>query len=323
MVSVCASRGCADFGGRLQLQGVNSEALQSRDTPLKVAIIGCSGMLGSTAFRLLDTLFPGEVYATARSASAAGYLEPRLAARVTSGIDVENVDSLVKFFSQVRPTVVVNCVGVVKQLASANDPLVSIPINAIFPHRLARLCEIAGARLIHISTDCIFTGRKGNYNESDTPDAEDLYGRSKLLGEVDYPNAVTLRTSIIGPEVGGKNGLVEWFLSQRGEVQGYRKAIFSGLTTDALARLIAAHVIPNHLLRGVYHVSADPISKYDLLKLVKDVYGVDTAIQPTDSVALDRSLDSSRFRKATGYKPPSWRELIVDMRAFSDKRQQV
>ncbi|CAO4151033.1 dTDP-4-dehydrorhamnose reductase [Methylorubrum thiocyanatum] len=275
-------------------------------------------MLGSAAFQYLSDRFPGSVYATARS-PAVKRIFPRDAANITVGIDVENADALTGFLRDVRPDVVLNCVGVVKQLASAEDPLVAIPINSIMPHRLARLADLVGARLVHISTDCVFTGRKGDYRESDVPDAEDLYGRSKLLGEVDYPNAVTLRTSIIGREIGSRNGLVEWFLSQSGAVRGYKRAIFSGLTTDELVRVIVERVLPNPGLRGVYHVSVDPISKFDLLGIVRDAYGVVTEIEPDDAVAIDRSLNSDRFRAATGYAPPSWPDLIRSMRRFDEE----
>lgn len=276
-------------------------------------------MLGSAAFQYLSHRFPGEVYGSARSAAAKRIFPADLAKNLVIGIDVDNADALAGFLREVRPDVVLNCVGIVKQLASAEDPLVAIPINAILPHRLARLADLVGARLVHISTDCVFTGRKGDYRESDASDAEDLYGRSKLLGEVDYPNAVTLRTSIIGREVGSRNGLVEWFLSQSGRVRGYRKAIFSGLTTDELVRVIAEHVLPNPDLRGVYHVSVDPISKFDLLGIVKEIYGVSTEIEPDDAVAIDRSLNSDRFRAAVGYAPPAWPDLIRNMRRFDDE----
>lgn len=275
-------------------------------------------MLGSAAFRLLSEQFPTEVYGTVRSAAAAQAFGAQLAEHLTTGVDAENVDALAEFLAKIRPEIVINCIGVVKQLASSSDPLVSIPINAILPHRLARLCALGRARLIHVSTDCVFAGRKGGYVETDQPDAEDLYGRSKLLGEVDYPNAVTLRTSIIGHEIGSRNGLVEWFLAQRGAIKGYRRAIFSGLTTDELVRVIADRVIPNPSLRGVYHVSAEPISKFDLLMAVKQAYALDVAIEPSDGVVVDRSLDSTRFRLATEYNPPTWPELVQKMRTFGN-----
>jgi dTDP-4-dehydrorhamnose reductase len=218
----------------------------------------------------------------------------------------------------VRPEVVVNAVGLVKQLAAADDPLAALPVNAMLPHRLARLCALAGARLVHVSTDCVFAGSRGGNRESDTPDATDLYGLSKLLGEVvDAPHAITLRTSIIGHELGSAHGLVGWFLAQTGRVKGYRRAVFSGLPTVELARVIRDHVLPRPELHGLYHVSAAPIDKDTLLRLVAARYGHAIEIDADDRVVIDRSLDSSRFRAATGYAPPDWPELVARMHAFA------
>jgi dTDP-4-dehydrorhamnose reductase len=192
-----------------------------------------------------------------------------------------------------------------------------IPINSILPHRLANLCELAEARLIHISTDCVFSGEKGGYVEKDFSDAKDLYGRSKYLGEVDYPNSITLRTSIIGHELNSSKSLINWFLSQEGSVKGYKNAIFSGLPTNEMAKVIRDYVIPNPSLKGLYQVSADPISKFDLLQLVSDVYGKIIQIIPDDLVKIDRSLNSEKFCKATGFKPKPWPQLIKEMYEFN------
>jgi dTDP-4-dehydrorhamnose reductase len=274
-------------------------------------------MLGSMAYRLMSRQPSLTVFGTARSGHVCRFFDEQLRKNIVTDVDAENPDALAGTLRDLRPNVVLNCIGVVKQLATAKDPLTSIPINSILPHRLARLCDLGGARLIHISTDCVFNGRRGNYRESDPPDAEDLYGRSKLLGEVDYPNAITLRTSIIGPELSSCNGLVEWFLSEKGPVKGYRKAVFSGLTTDELTRVVTDFVLKRPELRGTYHVSAEPIDKYRLLNIVKDVYGVETEIGLDEEMAIDRSLDSSRFREATGYRPPAWPQMIQGMRAAS------
>jgi dTDP-4-dehydrorhamnose reductase len=256
------------------------------------------------------------VFGTARSGDTRRFFDEPLRKNIVSGVDAENPDALAGTLRDLRPDVVVNCIGVVKQLASAKDPLVAIPVNSVLPHRVARFCDLLGARLIHVSTDCVFSGRRGNYRESDAPDAEDLYGRTKLLGEVDYPNAVTLRTSIIGRELSTRNGLVEWFLSEKGAVKGFSKAIFSGLTTDELTRVILEFVLDRPALRGTYHVSAEPIDKYRLLNIVKEAYGATTEIVLDEEVTIDRSLDSSRFRDATGYRPPAWSEMIESMRGL-------
>jgi dTDP-4-dehydrorhamnose reductase len=286
------------------------------DSKTTVLVLGATGMLGHTVLRFLAGSSDLAVWGSVRSSAGAAALPGGLRSRLLAGIDVESGDSLAKAIAAVRPDVVVNCVGVVKQLAAAGDPLAAIPVNSILPHRLARLCELAGARLVHISTDCVFCGTKGMYGEQDPADARDLYGLSKYLGEVDYPHAVTLRTSIVGPELQSAHGLVGWFLSQSGRVKGFRKAIFSGLPTVELARVIRDYVLPRPQLRGVLHVSSAPISKYDLLRLVAQEYGSHTEIAPDETLVIDRSLDSRRFRDLTGYAPPDWPELVRSMREF-------
>jgi dTDP-4-dehydrorhamnose reductase len=284
--------------------------------PKRVLVLGASGMLGNAVLRLFAGSEGFDARGTVRSPASLRQLPENLRQRLETGVDVENPDSLAGVLARVRPDVVINCVGVVKQLAEADDPLAAIPINALLPHRLARLCAVAGARLVHVSTDCVFSGARGMYTEADFPDANDLYGRSKYLGEVDYPNAVTLRTSIIGHELASAHGLVGWFLSQQGSVKGYRRAVFSGLPTVELARVIRDHVLPRPELHGMYHVSAEPINKYELLKLVAEAYGKAIEIQPDERLVIDRSLDSRRFRELTGYTPPSWPQLVRSMREF-------
>ena len=283
---------------------------------MKVLVLGVSGMLGNAVFRLLADSSGFDVAGTARSSSSVSRLREDLRAKVIPGVDVEQFDSLARAFAIAKPDAVINCIGLVKQLAEADDPLAALPINSILPHRLARLCEVAGARLVHISTDCVFLGTKGLYKESDAPDAQDLYGRSKLLGEVDYPNAVTLRTSIIGHELGSQHGLIGWFLAQTGEIRGYTRAIFSGLPTVELATIIRDRVLPDSSLRGLYHVAASPIAKFDLLTLVGRQYQRSTRILADDRVFIDRSLDGSRFAQSTAYVAADWPELIRRMHTF-------
>ena len=283
---------------------------------MKVLILGVSGMLGSAMFRTFAEAPAFTVYGSARGEGAARHFDAALRDRIVPGVDVEQHDSLVRAFAAIRPDLVINCVGVVKQLAAAADPLQTIPINAMLPHRLAALCQAGGARLVHISTDCVFSGAKGMYQETDFPDADDLYGRSKLLGEVDYPNAITLRTSIIGHELGGSRSLLNWFLAQQGSTRGFTRAVFSGLPTVVLARLIRDVIVPQPALRGLYHVAAAPINKYELLQLIARVYGKQIDIVADDALVIDRSLDASRLRAATGYQAAPWPELISAMHAF-------
>jgi dTDP-4-dehydrorhamnose reductase len=201
-------------------------------------------------------------------------------------------------------------------LAAAKDPVLSLTINSLLPHRLQRLAIAEGARLIHISTDCVFNGRTGMYTEDDPSDATDLYGRTKFLGETSGPGALTLRTSIIGRELSTASGLVEWFLLHRGgRVEGYTRAIYTGFTTDAMSRLLQSVLLEHPSLEGTLQVSSDPINKYDLLRLLDRAYRTVTDIVPSDAVQIDRSLDSSRFRAMTGFVPPSWADMVDRMAA--------
>lgn len=283
----------------------------------KLLVLGANGMLGHVVLRWFATSPDYEVVGTVRTAEAVGELRQRAPdVKVVTGLDAACLDSLRKLFEQVRPDAVINCIGVVKQLTGADHPATAIPINALLPHRLARLCQRHGARLVHISTDCVFSGRRGGYCEDDIADAEDLYGRSKLMGEVSAPHAVTLRTSIIGHEMSSAHALLGWFLSQRGVVPGYSNAIFSALPTVELARVIEQHVLTNASLQGIYHVVGPTISKYELLKLVAQIYRSDSELKAVPTLVVDRSLDGRRFQSVTGYRPPDWPTLVETMRAF-------
>ncbi|AFM39675.1 dTDP-4-dehydrorhamnose reductase [Desulfosporosinus acidiphilus SJ4] len=280
----------------------------------KVLVLGATGMLGHTLFNYLSEAPCLDVYATVRSAKElSGWLSIAKIKKLYSGIDILQTDCIVKVLSEVKPDIVVNCIGIIKQLPEAQDPITTLTVNALLPHRLARLCSASGARFIHISSDCVFDGSKGNYDERDFSNAADLYGRTKFLGEVTYPHCLTLRTSIIGHELKGNFGLVEWFLGQKEKVRGFRKVVYSGLPTVEFSRIIRDYVIPNPELSGLYHVSTSPISKYELLKLIAVKYKKTIDIEPDNSIRLDRSLDSSKFRALTGYNPPGWAELIREM----------
>jgi dTDP-4-dehydrorhamnose reductase len=286
---------------------------------MRVLIMGCGGMLGHKLLGVLAERF--ETWGTVRAVSGALQRAPGFRPdRVIAGVNADAFDSIVRTFAQVRPDVVVNCIGIIKQRPEAKDPVHSLRTNALFPHQLHQLCLAAGSRLIHISTDCVFSGRKGRYLETDDPDATDLYGRSKLLGEVTEGGGLTLRTSIIGRELSSANGLLEWFLSNRGRtVRGFARAVFSGLPTVVLAELIGDIVEHHAALSGLYHVGADPIDKYELLRLFDRAFETGIEIQRDDSVAVDRSLDSSRFRQQTGFVPKDWPALVARM-AEDDRR---
>lgn len=282
---------------------------------MRVLILGGSGMLGHQLVKSWHGRF--DVWATLRGDFSGvrqyDFFDER---KIISRVSAENFDSVVNAFSVVKPQIVVNCIGVIKQLKTAKDPIPTLTINSIFPHRVAKLCQALGARFITLSTDCVFSGTRGNYTEDDTPDATDLYGQSKRWGEVEGENCLTLRTSIIGRELGTAHSLVDWFLSNRGKnetVKGFTRAIYTGFPTVVFADILAG-IIENHPdLTGVWQVSSEPINKYELLKLVNQEYNASIEIEPFDDFHCDRSLDSTRFRRETGFQPKSWQEMIKAM----------
>ena len=283
---------------------------------MRVLVLGANGMIGSTVLRVLSEKNDWQVYGSIRDGSLKRFFSAEIGEHLIEGIDVEHPDFLVKILDKTRPNVVVNCAGLTKHKPEAEDPLVSIPINTLMPHYLAGLCKLVGARLIHVSTDCVFSGEKGNYSENDFADARDVYGKSKALGELYYPHTITLRTSTIGHELQSTYGLLDWFLSQEGRCKGYTRAIFSGMPTVVFAQVIRDVVIPHKELTGLYHIAAKPIAKFDLLKLIADVYGKTIEMVPDDKLIIDRSLDANRFQSATGYVAPEWPELIKLMHAY-------
>lgn len=283
-------------------------------SPKKVLVLGATGMLGHVLLSFLSEKTFYRVFATVRNPGRHfSLLSPLAGVKIYEGVDAGQFDTVHRVLSALCPDVVINCIGIVKQHPLAEDPIASITVNALFPHLLSKACSEIGSRLIHISSDCVFSGTKGNYTEQYSPDPADLYGRSKFLGEVSCSHCTTLRSSLIGHELESSHGLLEWFLSRKGPVNGYSKAIFSGFPTIEFSRIISDYVIPNTNISGVYHVSAQPISKYELLKLIAERYGKAVAVIPDDSMACDRSLDSTRFQAITGYAAPLWNQLIAQM----------
>jgi dTDP-4-dehydrorhamnose reductase len=298
----------------------------AENVPQRILILGGAGMLGHKLVQALARDF--ETWTTVRGPAApyARYelLDPE---RIITGIDANNFEDIVAAFARVRPHAVVNCIGIIKQLPAASDPVLNLTINSLLPHRLQRLCSANEARLIHFSTDCVFNGRKGRYTEDDPSDAVDLYGRTKFLGETSGDGALTIRSSVIGRELMTAHGLVEWFLAQRGEsVRGYTRAIYSGFTTRMMARIVRTILLEHPALAGTVQISSEPISKHDLLGLLRDAFDVDVRIVPDDGVQIDRSLDSTRFRTLAAFVPPSWPEMIAEMASdatpYDEWRQQ-
>ena len=289
----------------------------------RVLILGATGMLGSTLFRIFNADPKIDCFGTIRDAGGLKYFSPDQQKSIIPNIHFEGENGLLSAFASARPEIVINCIGIIKQLPLAKNHLESLAINSLLPHRIAKYWSMTGAKLVHFSTDCVFSGRKGNYTEKDFPDANDLYGRTKFLGEVDYENAITLRTSIIGHELSSSKSLIDWFLNQSVIIKGYRKAIFSGLPTTEIARVVKSYVLSNQDLHGLYHLSVDPISKHELLRLVAQVYCKEIEIVPDDEVVIDRSLNSDRFRIDTGYEARPWIDMIKDMhRDFKSNQDQ-
>lgn len=276
-------------------------------------------MLGHEAIRVLAPDF--EVWGICRNPEAL----PELGVphdRILGGLDAMDVDSAYGIIEQVQPDLVLNAVGIVKQRADAKAAIPSVKVNSLWPHVLADACDKHDARMVHVSTDCVFSGSRGIYREVDVPDAFDLYGRSKLLGEVtDRDNAITLRTSIIGWQIGEPTGLVSWFAAHRNEsLKGFTKAVFSGLTTRALTEVVRDVVLPDPSLNGLWHLSVDPIDKYSLLTQLAGYLGWGIDMTPSEDIVIDRSLDSTRFRERTGWTPPDWSQLLAGLaREYRDE----
>lgn len=289
---------------------------------LRILILGGDGMLGH---RLLAHLQKNHETKVTLHRDLAAYEPYGLFTRDNSyaGVEAQDADRMLEVVADFRPEAVVNTVGIVKQRGAAKEAIPSLEINALLPHRLALLCKAVGVRLVHVSTDCVFSGRKkGGYTEEDVPDPLDLYGRTKLLGEVSEPGCITLRTSIIGLELSRRTGLIEWFLSQRGEIRGFTKAIYTGLTTAEMSRVIERVLVEHQALSGVWQVASEPINKHDLLVRFSGVLGRDdVSIVPDDSVRIDRSLSAVAFEEATGYHAPGWNEMLEELGAEVRQRQ--
>ena len=280
---------------------------------MRLLILGGSGMLGHQLWRSLHSRH--DIWVTLRR-PAADFAPYHLfdEAKSIQVDDITDDATLGQALAQAKPDAVINCVGLIKQRDEASDEALTVRVNAEFPHRLAKRCGETGARLIHFSTDCVFAGTRGNYTEDDPADATDLYGQSKHRGEVTGPQCVSLRTSVIGHELGTNLALLDWFISQRSQtINGFKKAIYSGFTTLEMARIVERILTQHAALSGLWHVASEPISKFDLLQLCREKLGWEGIIEPNDEFVCDRSLNGDRFNEATGYKPPGWQAMISEL----------
>lgn len=280
---------------------------------MKLLIIGATGMLGHKLVLKLSKTH--HVVGTVRG-EMPDFFKPFLSStlEIKTGIETSDLSGIEVAIQNLRPDWVINCVGIVKQLKEAKDPISSISINALFPHQLAQFCERYDTRMIHFSTDCVFSGNKGPYKEDDLSDVNDLYGMSKFMGEVKQSHVLTIRTSIIGREFTKPTGLVEWFLSQRGgQVKGFKNALYTGLTTNAMASVVDMIITRHAGLNGIYQVASEPISKFDLLRIINRVAETETKIDSEDEFFCDRRLSNHKFHNATGWQSESWENMIINM----------
>jgi len=286
---------------------------------MRIIIFGASGMLGHNLFEIFSEIDQFETFGVLRKNVSTDFFKKNLK-RIKQISDANKIDEISKLLKEVSPKVVINCIGLIKQKDNLQSIADSIQLNSLFPHLLYKASQDVGAKLIHFSTDCVFSGKRGSYKEKDEPDAIDIYGLSKRLGEINSEGALTLRTSIIGHEIKSHVSLVDWFLKQENSIKGYKEAIFSGLTTIEVAKVLHQIILNNFDLSGVYHLSVNPISKYELLKLVAKTYKKNIEIFEDNEVKIDRSLDSSKFSAITGYNPPSWDILIKDLNNFYNEK---
>lgn len=280
---------------------------------MKILVFGITGLIGSSVFKVLSENSSYEVFGTCRKNTDVNFFSKTQQAKVFSNIDALNLEEIAKLLKTNMPDVIINCIGITKHLTHVIDPSTAIYTNALLPHQLANLASDIGAKLIHLSTDCVFSGVRGNYSETDIPDAIDFYGRSKSLGEITYNNHLTLRISTIGHEIQTAYGLLEWFLSQNNSCEGFSKAIFSGLPTIFFAKVLSDHILQKNKLQGLYHISSKPIDKFSLLKLIALEYQKDIKVISDESFIINRSLNGLKFAGETGFICPDWPELIKIM----------
>ncbi|WP_311747222.1 dTDP-4-dehydrorhamnose reductase family protein [Proteus terrae] len=287
---------------------------------LNIYILGASGMLGYSLFSNLLEYKNFNVFGTVRNIKNKEIYFSKFKNKIFENINISELSSLENLFQKNKPDIVINCIGLIKQHSISKQYIQAIKINALLPHELANICDKYQAQLIHFSTDCVFDGKSGNYQQTDIPTATDLYGRTKHLGEVTYGKHLTLRTSIIGHELSSSVSLVDWFLNQKDQVNGYTKAIFSGFPTCYIAKLLAEKIIPSKSLNGLYHLSSEPIDKYTLLSNIAAIYHKNIIINPSEELVIDRSLNSTPLRNELDFNSPSWNELIKYMYEDYNKR---
>lgn len=287
---------------------------------MRILILGASGMLGHQLWRHFSSTSINTFGVIRKARSAYRHDSLFSSDRVIDHIDARDFQNLCGVIEEVDPDIVLNCIGITKRREKEDIPADSIRLNALLPHELAAWGLKQGLKIINFSTDCVFDGQKGLYSESNPTSAQDLYGRTKALGEITGENALTIRSSFIGPELHDGTELFEWFIAQRGNVKGFTNAIYSGLTTLELARVVEKIVIEHPTCTGLYHISSDPISKHDLLRKILKHMDLPIELIPDGKFKCDRSLDSHRFRENYNYTPPSWEGMVSELTAYMQRK---
>lgn len=290
---------------------------------MRILVLGATGMLGHTIYKFLNQSDEIECYGSIRNTKDKEFFDSHLSKKTRIFNDFNNLKKLEKFIKKIKPQIILNCIGLIKQRDNSDNQPEAIFINSLLPHQISKVCNELGIRFIHFSTDCVFSGRKGNYKESDLPDARDIYGLSKFMGEINGKNNLTIRTSIIGHELKNSLGLLEWFLGEKKDIKGYSRAIFSGLTTLEVSRFLLDHIFKNNKIYGVYHLASEPITKLKLLKIINNVYKCKKNIISSSSLKINRSLDGSKLIELTKYKVPNWEEMIKDLYRWNKNYEKV
>mgnify|MGYP001331883688 CR=1 FL=1 len=280
---------------------------------MKILVLGGRGLIGNNLVKYLSKNKDLKVYTTSRNKWNSNEIKLFSSASLIPSINLERNNKILNLLKSIKPDVVINSAGITKHLPNGNEPLSVLPINTLAPHFIAKFCSQIDCKFIQLSTDCVFSGSKGNYFEEDFPDANDLYGKSKYLGEPNTKNSLTIRISTIGHELNTNYGLLNWFLNKSGSCKGYLKNIFSGFTVEELSNIFCEHIFNNLHLKGLYHISSSPISKYELLKIISSVYKHKISIEPDTQIKINRSLNSEKFKYITNYQPPSWPDQIYSM----------
>ena len=284
---------------------------------MKVMILGGAGMLGHQVYLKLKTEFGATNVAITLRKTKQHYDKFGIFKEAVAfdELDVLNFPQVEVALNKFKPDYIINCIGLTLRKKELGDVEKCIQVNSMLPHRLAKWGELNNSRVIHFSTDCVFDGKKGNYTEKDIPTADDLYGQSKFLSEIIYPNSLTIRLSVVGRELEGKTEFIEWFLSHKGKsVNGFAGVNYSGLSTNVVAKELI-RIIKNYpKISGTYQMASEPMNKFDILKIVNEIYQTKTEIKESADYKNDKTLNCDLYTQLTGFKKPSWKSMIAEMK---------